>query len=110
MLFRSILCFTAGKRIIERKAFPNCAIDPDAQLTMLTKKELSNAFNGFSNRSEIKNRFSDYAINSQFKEALKSRYRNRWNFLVEHRNEILPIDLQFFFNRNIEPGLIYNHG
>lgn len=105
-----ILCFTGGKRIVERKASPNGDIDPNAQLNMLTKKELYTAFGPFNSRSEIKNRFTDHTINSQFKETLKSRYRNRWNFLVQHRNDILPIDLQFFFNRNIDPDLIYNHG
>jgi len=105
-----ILSFTGGKRIVERIASTNSAIDPDAQLSMLTKKELCSGFNGFSSRCEVKNRFADHTINVKFKEALKSRYRIRWNFLVEHRNEILPIDLQFFFNRNIDPDLVYNHG
>jgi hypothetical protein len=105
-----ILCFMRGKRIVERKACINGDIDPDAQLKMLTKKELNRSFGGYDGSIEIKNRFSDSMINNQFKEALKFRYRTRWNFLVQHKNEILPIDLQFFFNRNIEPNLIYNHG
>lgn len=105
-----ILRFTEGKRIVERKACPNGAIDPDAQLSMLTKKELATAFNGNSGRNEIRNRFTNQQINDQFKLVLKSRYRSRWDFVVKYRQEIFPIDLQFFFNRNIEPGLIYNHG
>lgn len=105
-----ILRFAEGKRIVERQACPNQAIDPDAQLNMLTKKELITTFDGFNSRSEIRNRFSNQTINDQFKMALKSRYESRWNFMVKYRNEIFPIDLQFFFNRNIEPGLIYNHG
>jgi hypothetical protein len=105
-----ILYFSGGRQTVERKALFNKGIDQDAQLSMLTKKELIKAFNGFYNRSEIKNRFTDYVINDQFKEALKSRYRIRWNFLVQHRNDILPIDLQFFFNRNVDPELIYNYG
>lgn len=105
-----ILCFVNGKRIVERKASQSSDIDPNAQLNMLTKKELCAGFGGFNSHSKIKNRFSDHVINSQFKEILKSRYSNRWSFLVKHRNNILPIDLQFFFNRNIDPDLIYNHG
>lgn len=105
-----VLRFAAGRRIIERQACPNTQIDPNAQLAALTKKELGSMFNGITSLSEIKNRFNDTIINEQFKEALRSRYRNRWNFLVTHRNEILPIDLQFFFNRNIEPALIYEYG
>ena len=105
-----IISFIGSERVVERKASLNCAINPDAQINMLTKKELSVTFSGCSNRNEVKNRFTDQKINSQFKEALKSRYRNRWNFIVQHRDNILPIDLQFFFNRNIDPYLIYNHG
>jgi len=101
--------FAGGKRIVERKALWNDCIDSNAQLNMLTKRELNKAF-GLNSRMEIKNRFTDHAINEHFKEALKSRYRSRWNFLVQHRNDILPIDLQFFFNRNIDPDLIYNYG
>lgn len=105
-----VLCFAGSKGIVERKASPNSGIDSDTQLNMLTKKELFKAFGGFNSREEIKNRFPDHIINGQFKEVLKSRYRNRWNFLVEHRNDILPIDIQFFFNCNIDPNLVYNHG
>ena len=112
MLPRSfgILRFADGERIIERRSDLNTEIDPDAQLSMLTKRELACVFRGLNERKEIRNRFMDDTINEQFKQALKMRYRNRWNFLVTHRNDILPIDLQFFFNRNIEPAIIYGHG
>jgi hypothetical protein len=105
-----ILYFSEGKRIVERKAIQNYNIDSNAQLDMLTKRELSKSFGGFNSRMEIKNRFSDRTINDQFKEVLKIRYHHRWNFLLKHRNVILPIDLQFFFNRNVDPELIYNCG
>ena len=105
-----ILRFSKGKQIVERIAALNAAIDSNAQLKMLTKKELARTFNGSISHNEIKNRFTDQAINKLFKKALKLRYYDRWNFLVEHRNDILPIDLQFFFKRNIEPSLIYNYG
>ena len=105
-----IVHLAGGKRTIEREATANMGIDSGAQLNMLTKKELSKAFVNYTGRREIQNRFTDHAINIQFKEALKSRYRNRWNFVVRHRKDILPIDLQFFFNRNIDPELIYNYG
>ena len=105
-----ILRFSKGRQIVERDASLNGTIDANAQLSMLTKKELASAFNGINRHSEIRNRFSDQTINNQFKSTLKLRYSDRWKFLVEHRNEILPIDLQFFFNRNIKPSIIYNHG
>lgn len=104
-----ILRFENGNRIVERPATHNTSIDPDTQLDMLTKKELMTWFDR-NCCTEIRNRISDEKINQQFKEALRSRYRTRWNFLVRHRQDILPVDLQFFFNRNIEPGLIYLNG
>ncbi len=105
-----IIRFENGNRFIDRVATPNTAIDPDAQLDMLTKKELKNLFAHGWSRSEIRNRVSNETINTQFKDALKLRYRNRWNFLLNNRHQILPVDLQFFFNRNIEPSLIYCNG
>ncbi len=105
-----VLSFTANKKTIHRIASPNTVIDSCIQLNMLTKKELLKAFPGRSVVSEICNRFSNEVINSNFKETLKARYRNRWNFLVQNKDEILPIDLQFFFNRNIQPELIYQYG
>lgn len=104
-----ILRFENGYRVVERPATPNASINPDTQLTMLTKRELITWF-GRNDVSEIRNRITDARINDQFKEALKSRYQNRWNFLVKHRMDILPVDLQFFFKRNIDPSLIYNYG
>jgi hypothetical protein len=105
-----ILYFKNGRWLVGRKASPNTGIDPSSQLNMLTKKELGKAFNGLTERNEIICRFSNQTINEQFKEVLKSRYRNRWNFLVQYQDTILPIDLQFFFNRNIDPAIIYNYG
>ena len=105
-----VLSFTANRKTIHRTASPNTVIDPRIQLNMLTKKELAKAFPGQSTISEICNRFSNEGINNNFKEILKERYRNRWNFLVQNKDEILPVDLQFFFNCNIHPDLIYRYG
>ena len=105
-----IICFEAGKQITVRAATLNSQIDSSAQLAMLTKKELVLAFNKMVDRYEIAERFTKQRINTSFKKALKSRYSNRWNFLLKHQTEILPIDLQFFFNQNVHPEIIYNCG
>lgn len=105
-----VLSFTRNRKTIHRIASPNHSIDPRVQLSMLTKKEVGKAFPSAANIDAICNHFSDASINNAFKEALKTRYRTRWNFLVQNKNEILPVDLQFFFNRNIQPSLIYQYG
>lgn len=105
-----VLIFSKGRRVFERPAVQNRLLDPASQLNMLTKRELKLAFNNLFVAAEIRNRVSDERINYKFKQALKARYKARWEFLVSNKHEILPIDLQFFFNRNIEPSLIYNNG
>lgn len=91
------------------KAGYNNNINSDVQLNLLTKKELSTNFPEFD--GEIKNILSFYDtsyINQQFIKALKNRYKSRWEFLTTNYEMIFPIDLQFFFNTNIQPCYIYN--
>jgi hypothetical protein len=103
-----IWTFSKGaKRIIHRNALLNIKIDPEAQLRLLTKRELYQQFKEKKDISNILRDFNINEINYHFKSALKKRYQRRWDFIIEHRKSILPIDLQFFFNRNIEPAIIY---
>lgn len=81
-------------------------LDPEAQLSLLNKKELRLAFE-IDNRAEILSTFPSTVVNERFKGLLKRRYHERWTFIKAHKELILPIDLQFFFNTNIKPGLIY---
>lgn len=34
---------------------------------------------------------------SQYRQVLKQKYGSQWNFLVNHFDEILPMDVQTFF-------------
>lgn len=52
-------------------------------------------------------RYSPRTINYAFKQIIKLSYKNNWNFLLEHYNEILPIDIQVFFNSSLDPKLLY---
>lgn len=99
-----------GKYETYKRAELNTKICPKSQLELLTKKELTCGFPECSGASEeVLHYFDAHAINVQFKRALKRRYNERWNFLAENQNSILPIDLQFFFKTNIEPSCIYNN-
>ena len=93
-----------------RKAELNDEIDAEVQLNLLTKKERQLSFpeqDGIA--LEILMTYDDDIINEQFKKALKDRYRKRWQFLIANEPNIFPIDLQFFFNTNIEPKYIYSN-
>lgn len=90
-----------------RKPKFNQQLNPANQITLLTKKELVQYF-GMVNQEDIIVSNNTDTINDLFKVALKDRYRSRWEFIVEHSNDILPIDIQFFFNKNIKPSHIYS--
>lgn len=105
-----IWSFNGTKKIIYRDAQLNTKIDPEIQLRLLSKKELKAGFKKYqNNRSQIIKDFTPAEINETFKQLLKNRYKNRWDFLIRHKESILPIDIQFFFNTNIEPAIIYNN-
>jgi hypothetical protein len=87
----------------------NYGIDPEFQLRLLTKKELISVF-GDRPLADILRDFDPITINSNFKQVLKARYQDRWRFITSRAEQILPLDVQFFFNANIEPKHIYYQG
>jgi hypothetical protein len=91
-----------------KKALLNDEIDSEAQLFLLTKKELTDSFpNGNGDVGGVLDSYDSISINKLFKKTLKSRYKSRWEFLLINRQNIFPIDIQFFFNTNISPKHIY---
>jgi hypothetical protein len=103
-------CYKNGKYSRLKTAKKNDKIDPKIQLELLTKREIKDGFPKFDGLLNCILKFynADY-INSKFKFILKERYKERWGFLSNNKSEIFPIDIQFFFNTNIEPELIYYH-
>ncbi len=102
--------YNEGKYSKMRKAVLNDKMNPEVQLRLLTKRELKDSFPKVAGAiKDILNSFDPNNINCQFKKALKNRYRSRWEFLIANEAQIFPIDLQFFFNTNIQPSLIYYH-
>jgi len=99
-----------GKYRELKKAALNKKIDPEMQLSLFTKKELMTYYPHEQGRiKKILNTYTSSSINYQFKETLKDRYRDRWKFLLANKENILPLDMQFFFNTNILPERIYSH-
>jgi len=101
-----VMTFRNGRLYRSKKALLNKEIQSTAQLEILSKKEL---YDGFSLREkeDIINSFCCKDINRIFKELLKKRYKVKWNFLLQNKDDILPIDLQFFFKTNLSPKDIY---
>lgn len=105
-----VWCYKKGKFKKMRKAILNDKIDPEVQLNLLTKKELLSSFPEHGgDLKKILNSLDSNSINRQFKVTLKDRYRSRWDFLVANEAQIFPIDIQFFFNTQIQPMDIYYH-
>jgi hypothetical protein len=103
-----IWSYRKSKKTIHRKPSLNNRIDSDFQLTLLTKNELQRAFGEFDgNREEILKNLNFEEINIRFKNILKLRYLNKWSFITENSESILPIDIQFFFSKNLNPKLVY---
>lgn len=105
-----IISFINNRKKIHHPVTRNNRIDPRSQLELLTKKEFTSAFKDCISRDQVVKKYTDTEINAAFKNTLKLRYAKRWNFLLENQAEIFPVDIQFFFNSNISPKLIYTMG
>ena len=93
-----------------RKAGLNQKINPEIQLQLLTKKERKLGFQQTGGEIPmILKEISPLDINEGFKRLMKCRYAQRWNFIVSNVDTILPVDLQFFFNNNVYPRIIYHY-
>jgi hypothetical protein len=104
--YYGIWYYEKNKKFIHRDAIYSPRINAKEQLTLMNKKELQKYFGG-SDGQEIINNFNTTQINEKLKQALKDRYNKRWSFIQNNWDTILPIDLQFFFNTNVKPEIIY---
>lgn len=48
-----------------------------------------------------------HSIWPMYRKMLKEKYRTNWQFLIDHFEEIVPIDIQSFFSTNMSPSLLY---
>jgi len=104
--YYGIWYFEGSKKIIYRAAEYSPKINATEQLGLFNKKELRSSF-GSVDRDEILTSNDPAKINQELKETLKKRYFDRWSFVQSNWDQILPIDLQFFFNTNVKPEIIY---
>lgn len=101
-----IIIIQHGRKKAIQPANYNYGIDSEFQLKLLTKRE-RNAFFGNCSLADILRETDPGTINIKFKQAIRYRYECRWNFITERADQILPLDVQFFFNSNVEPVNIY---
>src|SRR5690606_15663757 len=104
--YYGVWTYRGSKRNVIREATTSPELDAKAQLELFTKRELIKCFQT-NDKVVILNEFDSEKVNKLLKEVLKQRYLTRWNFVRDNWESILPIDLQFFFNTNIPPQLIY---
>ncbi|WP_051190515.1 sce7726 family protein [Kaistella palustris] len=105
--FYGIWYYEGDEKIIFREASYSPNINSGEQLTLFNKKELKTAFSTSCIETILSTNTGE-SINCALKIMLKKRYNDRWNFLQNNFKKIVPIDLQFFFNTNVDPFLIYN--
>jgi hypothetical protein len=106
--YYGIWYYEKSKKVVYREAKYSPKINASEQLTLMNKKELQKYF-GSSNNEQILKECNSAQINDTLKQALKGRYDKRWSFIQTNWNSILPIDLQFFFNTNVKPEIIYGN-
>jgi hypothetical protein len=51
--------------------------------------------------------YKDVQIKTTFKKLLKKKYNNRWIFVSNNFEKIIPIDIQSFFSSSLDPALAY---
>ena len=105
--YYGIWYFNGNKKVIHRQPTLSPNINSLDQLNLFTKKELHKYFQS-SDQNDILLNYLSNDINENFKLMLKERYKKRWSFIKNNWHDILPIDLQFFFNSNLSPHLVYN--
>lgn len=104
-----------GKYVFKKKrnAVSSTSISPQAQLSVLTKKDLNTFFQCPNLETKdamidvITSSKTNKEINKIFKFILKTKYYDKWNFLVENSDEILEIDYQWFFKNLLSPEIVY---
>lgn len=96
-----------------RNATKSNEVSSYAQLSILTKRDLQYYFDcGYEIDKEkmietIINFNTDNHINKVFKSILKNKYKDRWNFLLENKSDILEIDYQWFYKNQMSPEIVY---
>lgn len=98
-----------------RKSKLNTSVNPKSQLESLTKKELLNLIGEKNNHSLIKDDIILKLLDSKtsteidfiYRESMKSKYYDKWNFLHNNINDIYPLDYQWFFKNNLDTKIVY---
>ena len=94
-----------------RKPSINTNLDPLFQLNQLTLSDLRELTTSSGSKevliNNILNEKSKEQINQIFINKTKEKYRTKWEFLLENKNEIEPLDYQWFFKNNISTKIVY---
>lgn len=96
---------------IFRDSKTNDKIEPLTQLQQLTKNQLVQIRKKDEPKDILINHilscYSKSEINNLYKSNIKSKYRKQWEFLINNKNSIEPLDYQWFFQNNISSKIVY---
>jgi hypothetical protein len=103
-----------NKRIafnIYREPSLNSNLDPKIQLNQLTLSQLraTTALNISKEKVVnvlLKTKTND-EINKLYKLKIKEKYRKQWEFLLDNKDYIEPLDYQWFFKNNLSTKIVY---
>jgi|AntAceMinimDraft_18_1070375.scaffolds.fasta_scaffold00196_6 hypothetical protein len=96
-----------------RKPVYNNDIDSRTQLNALTKTQLKKVFkNIYKNNSDefisqIIAHKSRNDITNIFNTCIKEKYKKKWNYIFENKENIIPLDYQWFFKNNLPINIVY---
>ena len=98
-----------------RNAKQNHCIDPVTQLNLFTKRQLSSLCKEKSLKVSSKTDmvtslldfYNPHDINKMYKEMLKTKYKNKWEFVKKYKNQITDLDYQWFFTNNLPIEIVY---
>lgn len=97
---------------VYKQAKKSANLDPGYQLKIMTLGYLRRLANNknFSREQCLEfcsTHLTKKSINRIFKDYLKFKYFDSWEFLKQNSDEIVDIDYQWFFKNNIQPKNIY---
>jgi len=104
-----------GNVVFKEHRFPayNNDIDSETQLNALTKTQLRMLFkNIYTNSSDeffsqIISHKSKDEITDIFNKCIKEKYKAKWNYIFKNKDNIIPLDYQWFFKNNIPTTIVY---
>ncbi|PLX68148.1 MAG: hypothetical protein C0603_08550 [Denitrovibrio sp.] len=110
-----IILYKDGKLRTIKKATKSPLISPKEQLSHIHpskfKYNFTYPYDGDESSKALEailTKYTNKTINTRFKKILKSKYKEEWKFVRDNYTNILPIDVEAFFQTTLSPELVYS--